>query len=128
VRDVDMRLFALPDSAHEGEQIADPYHGQPNVGVPFRLGIFARLGDAPKIARARQHNECIVAPKDEPGQRATEQTPCKCAGPPRMRWQSGRFRRKRKLPPRYAAAASSRNLSMAGRENRTGEERKAAAQ
>ncbi|MEY9897864.1 hypothetical protein ABIA44_002038 [Bradyrhizobium sp. USDA 329] len=66
VRDEDVRLLALEDGGKEDQQIDDPHDGQPQVGVPFRLGIFLRLGDAEQIARAGDQNEEVVAQHDEP--------------------------------------------------------------
>ena len=53
--------------AEEDQQIGDPDDGQPEVGVPFRLGIFLRLGDAEQIAGAGDDDEEVVAEHDEPG-------------------------------------------------------------
>ena len=75
VRHIDVRLSALDDRAKKGEQVADPHQRQPDVGIPFRLGIFLGLGYAQQVAGACQHDEGVVAPEDEPGQRATPQ-PC----------------------------------------------------
>ena len=44
VGDIDVRFLALPERAQEGEQVADPDDGQPDIGIPFRLGIFAATG------------------------------------------------------------------------------------
>ena len=73
VGDIDMRLGALQDGAHEHHQIGDPHDGQPQVHIPFRLGIFARLGDAEHIAGGRQHDEQLIAPENEPGEIAIGQ-------------------------------------------------------
>jgi hypothetical protein len=43
--------------AEEDQQVDDPDHGQPEVGVPFRLGVFLALGDAQQIAGAGEHDE-----------------------------------------------------------------------
>ncbi|MHC2621203.1 hypothetical protein ACVIW2_003235 [Bradyrhizobium huanghuaihaiense] len=67
VRDEDVRFLALDDGDEEDEQIDHPDDGQPQVRVPFRLGIFLRLGDAEQIARARDEDEEVVADHDEPG-------------------------------------------------------------
>ena len=67
VRDEDVRLLALDDRGKEDQQIGDPDDGQPEVGIPFRLGIFLRLGDAEQIAGAGDQDEEIVAEHDEPG-------------------------------------------------------------
>ncbi|MFK4665430.1 hypothetical protein ABIF76_006284 [Bradyrhizobium ottawaense] len=67
VRDEDVRFLALDDRAEEDEQIGHPDDRQPQIGIPFRLGIFLRLGDAEQIAGAGDENEEIVAHHDEPG-------------------------------------------------------------
>ncbi len=67
VGDVDVRLLAPHDGAEIDQQIDDPDDGQPEVGVPFRLGIFLRLGDAEQIAGAGDDDEEVVAEHDEPG-------------------------------------------------------------
>ena len=66
VGDIDVRLGAPHDGAEEDQQIDDPDDGQPEIGVPFRLGIFLRLGDAEQIAGAGDHDEEIVAEHHEP--------------------------------------------------------------
>jgi hypothetical protein len=70
-----MRLLAANDGAEEDQEISHPHDGQPEIGVPFRLGIFLRLSDAEQIAGAGNENEEIVAEHDEPGR--------KVAGEPR---------------------------------------------
>ena len=70
---IDVRFLALDDRAQEGQQVADPHDGEPDVHVPFRLGILAPFGDAQQIAGARHQNEDIVAPEHEPGQRPAPQ-------------------------------------------------------
>src|SRR5450756_309252 len=75
VGDIYMRLLAANDGAEEDQEISHPHDGQPEIGVPFRLGIFLRLSDAEQIAGAGNENEEIVAEHDEPGR--------KVAGEPR---------------------------------------------
>jgi hypothetical protein len=62
-----MRLLALDDRTHEHRQIGDPDDGQPQVDVPFGLGIFLRLGDAEQVTGRGQHDEQLVSPEDEAG-------------------------------------------------------------
>ena len=57
----------LHQRAQEHQQIGDPDDGQPQIGIPFRLGIFLRLGDAEQIAGAGDHDEEVVAEHHEPG-------------------------------------------------------------
>ena len=59
--------LAPHDGAEEDQEIGHPHDGQPQVGVPFRLGIFLRLGDAEQIAGAGDDDEEVVAEHDEPG-------------------------------------------------------------
>ncbi len=73
VRDIDMRLAAAQDRAAEDDKIGDPDDGQPDIDIPFRLGIFARLGDAHDIAGRGQHDEQLVSPEHEPSQRGKGQ-------------------------------------------------------
>ncbi len=67
VGDVDVRLRAPHEGAEEDQQIGHPDDRQPQVGIPFRLGIFLALRDAEQIAGAGDHDEEIVAEHDEPG-------------------------------------------------------------
>ena len=69
VRHIDVRFAALDDGADKDRQIGDPDDGQPDVDIPFGLGIFARLGDAHDIAGGGQHDEQLIAPEDEAGDR-----------------------------------------------------------
>jgi 23S rRNA (cytosine1962-C5)-methyltransferase len=41
---IDMRLFALPDRAEEDEKVATQTMRQPEVCIPFRLGVFLAIG------------------------------------------------------------------------------------
>jgi hypothetical protein len=66
-----MRLPALHDRADEGQQIDHPDDRQPQVDVPFRLGVFLALGDAQNIARRRQNDEYLVADEQEIGDQRT---------------------------------------------------------
>ncbi len=70
---VDVRLLAVDQGAEEHQEIGDPDDGEPQVDVPFGLGIFAALGDAHQIAGGRQHDEQLVAPEHEPGEIAEGQ-------------------------------------------------------
>ena len=70
VRHIDVRLAALGERADEDEEIDDPDDGQPEIDIPFGLGIFLRLGDAEQIAGGGQHDEELVAPEHEPGRPA----------------------------------------------------------
>ena len=65
---VDMRLFALYDGAHEHRQIRHPNDGEPPIDIPFRLGIFFRLGCPQNIACRGQHDDQLETPKHEPSQ------------------------------------------------------------
>ena len=74
IGDVNVRLGAPDDCSEEDQQVGDPDHGQPKVGVPFGLGIFLRLCDTEQIAGASDEDEEVVAEHDEPG--------CEVAGEP----------------------------------------------
>jgi hypothetical protein len=67
VRHIDVRLLAPHQRAQEDEQVDDPDDRQPDVRVPFRLGVFASLGHAHQIASRGDDDEEVVAPEDEPG-------------------------------------------------------------
>ena len=67
VGDVDVRLAAPHDGAEKDQEVDDPDDREPEVGIPLRLGVFLRLGDAEQIAGAGDDNEEIVAEHDEPG-------------------------------------------------------------
>ena len=67
VGDVDVRLAAPHDGAEKDQEVDDPDDREPQIGVPFRLGIFLRLGDAEQIAGAGDDDEEIVAEHHEPG-------------------------------------------------------------
>ena len=59
--------------AEEDQQIDDPDDGQPEVGVPFGLGVFLALGDAEQVAGAGDDDEEVVAEDDEPGREVAGQ-------------------------------------------------------
>ncbi len=67
VGDVDVRLAPPHDGAEKDEKVDDPHHREPEICVPFRLGIFLALGDAEQISGAGNDNEEVVAQHDEPG-------------------------------------------------------------
>ncbi len=73
VGDVDMTLFAAQDRAKEHDQIANPNDSQPDINIPFRLGIFFGLGCTQKVSCRGQHNEQLVSPEYKPHQIATKQ-------------------------------------------------------
>ena len=62
----DVGLLAAEDGAEEHQQIGDPDDRQPDVGVPFGLGVFLALGDAEQVARPGDQDEEVVAEDDEP--------------------------------------------------------------
>ena len=66
VGDIDVRLGAPHDGAEIDQQINDPHDGEPQIGIPFRFGIFLRLRDAEQIAGAGDDDEEVVAEDDEP--------------------------------------------------------------
>ena len=117
VRHIDMRLAPLGERADEDEEIDDPDDGQPEIHVPFGLGIFLRLGDAEQIAGGGKHDEELIAPEHEPG-RPTPREP-RAAGALHdieRASRSARCRQRRRSPPTYAAAASVRSWSRADRD------------
>jgi hypothetical protein len=65
---VDVRLLALHDRAQEHQPGSHPDDGQPEVDVPFGLGVFLGLRGAQQVAGRGQHDEQLVAPEHEPGQ------------------------------------------------------------
>lgn len=69
-----MRLPAHEDRAEEGDEIGDPDDRQPEIDIPFRLGVFAALGDAEQVAGCRQYDEELIAPEYEPAEIAAEET------------------------------------------------------
>ena len=66
VGDIDVRLGAPHDRAEKDQEIGNPDHGEPEVGVPFGFGVFLRLRDAEQVAGAGDHDEEVVAEHDEP--------------------------------------------------------------
>ena len=66
VRDINMRLFALPQRDEKDEQIRNPHDCEEEICIPFGFGIFLRLRNAEQIARARNQDEEIIAQHHEP--------------------------------------------------------------
>jgi 23S rRNA (cytosine1962-C5)-methyltransferase len=71
---IDVRFRALHQRADEDGQIGNPDHRQPQIDIPFRLGIFLALGDAQEIAGGGQHDEQLIAPEHEAGEGREGQT------------------------------------------------------
>src|SRR6202044_4173152 len=69
-----MPLLAAEQCAEEHQEVDDPDHRQPEVGVPLGLDIFLPLGDAEQVAGASDQDEDIVAEYDEPGSKIASQT------------------------------------------------------
>src|SRR5690606_38436309 len=67
VGDVDVRFLPPRQGAGVEHQVSDPHDHEPEVGVPFGLGIFLRLRDADEIAAYGKEAEQIVAHQHEPG-------------------------------------------------------------
>ena len=68
VGDIDMRFGPAQDREHVNRQIADPDNRQPDIDIPFRLGIFLALGDPHQIAGGGQHDEQLIPPEHETGE------------------------------------------------------------
>ena len=68
VRDVDMGFGALHDRGNEDDQVGNPDNCEPQIDVPFRLGIFLALGDPEQIAGRGEHDEQLIAPEHETGE------------------------------------------------------------
>ena len=66
VRHVDVRLLAASQRAQIEDEIGDPHDIQPDIGIPFRLGIFLRLRNAHQVAGCGDDAEQVVAKQDEP--------------------------------------------------------------
>ena len=66
VGDVDVRLLAASQRAQIDDEIGHPHDHQPDVRIPFRLGVFLRLRDAHHVAGDGEHAEQIVAEQHEP--------------------------------------------------------------
>ena len=64
---VDVRLLAARQRPQVEREVGDPDDHQPDVGVPFGLGIFARLRDPHEVAAGGEDAEQIVAQQHEPG-------------------------------------------------------------
>src|SRR3546814_15667327 len=60
-----MWVTAFDDRADEDDEINDPDDRQPQVDIPFGLGIFARFGDAHDVAGRGEHQKELIAPEDE---------------------------------------------------------------
>src|SRR3546814_12788672 len=54
VGNVDVRLLAPRERAQIKDEIGHPDDDEPDIGIPFRLGIFLRLGDTHEIAGHRK--------------------------------------------------------------------------
>ena len=63
---VDMRLLAPRERADVEQEIRHPDDDQPQVGIPFGLGVLFRLGHAHEITADRKHAEQVVAEEYEP--------------------------------------------------------------
>ena len=66
IRNVDVRLLAANQCAQIDNEVSHPHYDQPDVRVPFRLGIFLRLRDAHQIAGCGDDAEQIVTQQHEP--------------------------------------------------------------
>jgi hypothetical protein len=66
VRDVDMRFLAAGQRAKIDQEISDPDHDQPDIGIPFRLGIFLGLGNPHHVAGDGEQAEQVVAKEHKP--------------------------------------------------------------
>ena len=61
-----MRLLAPNQRAQVDDEIGHPNNDQPDIGVPFRFGVFLRLRDAHQVAGRGDDAEQIVAEQNEP--------------------------------------------------------------
>ena len=59
-------------------EIGHPHDHQPDVGVPFRLGVFLRLGDAHHVAGDGEDAEQVVAEQHEPRAELVRQPRARC--------------------------------------------------
>ncbi|MNL53331.1 hypothetical protein D3C87_1765670 [compost metagenome] len=59
--------------ANVEDQVGDPDDHQPDIGIPFGLGIFLGLGHAEKIARHGNQTEEVETEQHKPGR----ELPCK---------------------------------------------------
>jgi 23S rRNA (cytosine1962-C5)-methyltransferase len=69
IGDVDVRILPPHQSPDEHDEVHDPDDREPEVDVPFRLGVLLRLRDAHHVARGGQDDEQLVAPEQEVGER-----------------------------------------------------------
>ena len=67
VGDVDVRLVPAREGADVEREVGEPDDDQPEVGVPFGLGVFLRLGAADQVAGRGPDAEEVVADQDHPG-------------------------------------------------------------
>ena len=74
VRNVDVRLFTLPDRTEEYEQIGNPYDSQPEVDIPFRFCVLAACSDAHDVTGSSKNDERLIAPEYEPWPHAASDT------------------------------------------------------
>src|SRR5262245_19461079 len=74
VGDVDVRLLAPRQRAEEHKEIDHPDDGEPEVRVPFVLGVLLALSYAEQITCAGYDDEELISPDHEPGRPATRQT------------------------------------------------------
>lgn len=58
---IDVRFLAPGKRAHIEHEIGYPDDDEPDIGVPFGLGIFLRLCDAEEIAGNRDETEEVEA-------------------------------------------------------------------
>src|SRR5262249_49349215 len=66
VGDEDVRLLALDQRAKEHQQVDYPDDGEPQIRIPFGLGIFLRLRYSEQVARAGNEDEEVVPQHHEP--------------------------------------------------------------
>ena len=74
VRDKDVRFLALHQRHQEHQQISHPNDRQPQIGIPFGLGVFLRLRYPKQVAGASNENEEIIAEDDKPGRKIAGET------------------------------------------------------
>src|SRR6267154_4562722 len=74
VRDEDMWFLALHQRHQEHQQIGHPDNRQPQIGIPFRLGIFLGLRYPEQVAGARDENEEIITEHDKPRRKIAGKT------------------------------------------------------
>ena len=66
VGDINMRFLAAREGRHENQKIGHPDECEPDIHVPFRLGIFLGLRDPEEISGCGEDEEQLVAPEHEP--------------------------------------------------------------